>query len=220
MKSIVLAAGNSSRMAEVSNGLNKSLVPYKGKTIANSIVDILNESGVYDIAFVVKPSQLDKFKDSLPKSVEYYLQSEPTGHADAFYLAKDFVENSASFISVFGKCFASPSDVKVLTSSKPTTIMTFFNKTNDTHGRIKNFPERPNQISYIDYGPAQNNYVQAGYNLFDHAIFSSIEKMHTPAGHDRKIDYAINHLIGKGVPVYEMRVGWAKSFVTPWDLRE
>lgn len=96
-KSIVLAGGTGSRLFPVTMGVSKQLLPIYDKPMIYYPLSVLMLAGIRDIAVITTPQDQINFKNLLGKGenlglrIEYIVQDEPAGIAQAFLLAEDFI---------------------------------------------------------------------------------------------------------------------------------
>lgn len=107
MKAVILAGGSGSRLAPVTNAVNKHLWPLDFQPIIYYSLAQVMRAGVRDVALVVNPDDEPLFRrllgagESLGISIEYLRQTEPRGIAHAVALAQPFVDGKR-FVVVLG----------------------------------------------------------------------------------------------------------------------
>jgi glucose-1-phosphate thymidylyltransferase len=96
-KGIVLAGGTGSRLFPVTKGVSKQLLPIYDKPMIYYPLSVLMLAGIRDVAIITTPEDQSNFKsllgdgDKLGLRIEYIVQDEPAGIAQAFLLAEDFI---------------------------------------------------------------------------------------------------------------------------------
>jgi len=92
MKAIILAAGNGTRMGDLTKDLPKPLLPYQGKPFIQHIIDRLIAVNIHEIFIVINPKYRALFND-VTKSysyIELVEQKYPLGTAHAISLCYSY----------------------------------------------------------------------------------------------------------------------------------
>jgi len=90
MQAVLLAAGASSRMWPVVEGVHKSLFVLMGKPLIQWTIESLNRAGIQDVVVVQGPKQSVEttLSDAGLSGVRYVIQPEPNGMGDALVQAE------------------------------------------------------------------------------------------------------------------------------------
>ena len=115
-----MAGGNGKRLSPLTIGVSKQLMPVYDKPMLYYPLSTLMLAGIRDILIITTQSHLDAFKSLLGDgsqwgiSINFLVQKEPNGIAEAFVIGENFIDNSPTALILGDNLFHSSDIVKML----------------------------------------------------------------------------------------------------------
>ena len=99
MKAIILAGGKGSRLYPITKGVNKHLLPVYDKPMIYYPLSVLMLAKIREILIISSKEEIDRFKMLFSKggdlglNIEYAMQENAGGIAEAFIIGEDFIKD-------------------------------------------------------------------------------------------------------------------------------
>ena len=211
MKALLLAGGTGSRLFPVTLGVSKQLLPVYDKPMVYYPLSVLMLAGIRDVLVISTPEDIGQYKRLLGDGshwgikLQYKIQLEPKGLAEAFILGEDFIgEDSVCLILgdniFYGMDFSEQLEtvVKRTKLSQKATIFGYTLKDPGRYGVIE-FDAQGKALS-IEEKPEQpkSNQAVVGLYFYPNEVVSIANQI-TPSGRGELEITAINeHFLKAG----------------------
>ncbi|MDA9707730.1 glucose-1-phosphate thymidylyltransferase RfbA [Prochlorococcus sp. AH-736-K21] len=185
-KGIIMSGGYGTRLAPITSAVNKQLLPIYDKPMIYYPISTLMMAGIDEILIITSPLFLNLFKKLLGDGskwnikIEFAVQDEPKGLAEAFILGEKFIDNCPSVLILGDNIFHGTNliDLLLKTSSDVdgATIFAYKVKNPESYGVI-NFKDE--KIESIEEKPQipKSNYAITGIYFYDSSAVSRVKQL-------------------------------------------
>ena len=180
MKGIILAGGAGTRLAPLTNVISKQLLPVYDKPMIYHPLSTLMLAGLRELCIISTPQDLPRFRElfrdgsHLGLSFEYIEQPKPEGIAQAFILARKFLDNGPAALVLGDNIFyghGMPEQMQVATRlSRGATVFAYRVSDPERYGVVQF--DASGQAIDIEEKPKQpkSNYAVTGLYFYDSRV--------------------------------------------------
>ena len=187
MKGIILAGGSGTRLYPVTKSISKQILPVYDKPMIYYPLSVLMLAGIRDIMVISTPKDIHLYEDligdghQLGLSIQYAVQPQPEGLAQAFLIGEAFIEGHPTCLILGDNIFYGHGFGKTMLEigsqfSVGATIFGYYVKDPQRYGVVEF--NRSGKVLSIEEKPKKpkSNYAVTGLYFYDETV---VEKAKT-----------------------------------------
>ena len=187
MNGIILAGGRATRLYPITRGVCKQLLPVYNKPMVYYPLSILMLAGIRDILIISTPLDIHNFEKlfgdgkELGLRINYAVQKEPKGIAQAFLVGEKFIGNSPVCLILGDNIFYGDKLTNLLreaVSHKQGAVVFAYNVNDPQRYGVVTFDKNQKVTSIVEKPKApRSNWAVTGLYFYDNEVISIAKKL-------------------------------------------
>ncbi len=219
-KAIIMAGGHGTRLAPITKGLSKHLLPIYNKPMIFYPLSNVIQAGIRDVAMVCNPEDIPLYETLLGDgsqwglSIQYLKQPEAGGIAQGFLVAEEFIDNHPTMMILGDNVFYGTIMPELFAQANENgqggTVFAYYVKNPQRYG-VVDFDDELNVINIIEKPKdPPSNYAVTGIYFYDETAVERTKSLKASDRGELEItDLNVSYLKDDQLSVVTMNAGVA-----------